>query len=172
MNQIRLGYQLALALACRRKRFKVVGQFPWRWVIWRECFEVLLHCQWLLCVFFRCARLRRKTPLPCFSAVYERGFCFPVTNACRHFFSQWWSGFMHTSASATSKFRLRVHRRKMPTHAPEKMTRDLFRALSLAPRQKYPRNVEMKEAMAAFFGSDSVATSCHCKRSKIFWSRF
>ena len=56
----------------------------------------------------------------------------------------------------------------MSTHALEKMTRDLFRAMSLAPRQKYPRNVvEMKEAMAAFFGSDSVATSCHCKRSKI-----
>ena len=40
--------------------------------------------------------------------------------------------------------------------------------MSLAPRQKYPRNVvEMKEAMAAFFGSDSVAISCHCERSKI-----
>ena len=25
----------------------------------------------------------------------------------------------------------------------------------------------MKEAMAAFFGSDNVAISCHCKRSKI-----
>ena len=61
-----------------------------------------------------------------------------------------------------------VHWRKMSTHALEKMTRDLFRAIWLAPRQKYPRNVvEMKEAMAAFFGSDSVAISCHCKRSKI-----
>ena len=49
-----------------------------------------------------------------------------------------------------------------------KRTRDLFRAMSLAPRQKCPRNVvEMREAMAAFFGSDSVAISCHCKRSKI-----
>ena len=56
----------------------------------------------------------------------------------------------------------------MSAHALLKMTRDLFRAMSLAPRQKYPRNVvEMKEAMAAFFGSDSVAISCHCKRSKI-----
>ena len=56
----------------------------------------------------------------------------------------------------------------MSTHALEKMTRDLFWAMSLAPRQKYPRNVgEMKEAMAAFSGSDSVAISCHCKRSKI-----
>ena len=26
---------------------------------------------------------------------------------------------------------------------------------------------QMKESMAAFFGSDSVAISCHCKRSKI-----
>ena len=60
------------------------------------------------------------------------------------------------------------HWRKMSTHALQKMTRDLFRAMSLAPRQKCPRNVvEMKEAMAAFFGSDSVAISCHCKRSKI-----
>ena len=50
----------------------------------------------------------------------------------------------------------------------KKMTRDRFRAMSLAPRQKCPRNVvEMKEAMAAFFGSDDVAISCHCKRSKI-----
>ena len=43
--------------------------------------------------------------------------------------------------------------------------RDRFRAMSLAPRQKCPRNVvEMKEAMAAFFGSDNVAISCHCHR--------
>ena len=48
------------------------------------------------------------------------------------------------------------------------MTRDLFRSMSLAPRQKFPRNVvEMKGAMAAVFGSDSVAISCHCERSKI-----
>ena len=61
-----------------------------------------------------------------------------------------------------------LHRQKMSAHALLKMTRDLFRAMSLAPGQKYPRNVvEMKEAMAAFFGSDSVAISCHCKRSKI-----
>ena len=45
-----------------------------------------------------------------------------------------------------------VHRRKMSAHALLKMTRDLFRAMSLALRQKCPRNVvEMKEAMAAFF---------------------
>ena len=62
----------------------------------------------------------------------------------------------------------RLHRRKMSAHALLKIARDLFRAMSLAPRQKCPRNVvEMKEAMAAFFGSDSVALSCHCKRSKI-----
>ena len=61
-----------------------------------------------------------------------------------------------------------LHRRKMFTHALQKMTRDLFRAMSLGPRQKCPRNVvEMKEAMAAFFGTDSVAISCQCKRSKI-----
>ena len=44
-----------------------------------------------------------------------------------------------------------VHRRKMSTHALEKMTRDLFRVMSLAPRQKCAGNVEMKGAMAAFF---------------------
>ena len=44
------------------------------------------------------------------------------------------------------------HRRKMSAHALLKMTCDLFRAMSLALRQKCPRNVvEMKEAMAAFF---------------------
>ena len=63
-----------------------------------------------------------------------------------------------------------LHRRKMSTHALQEMTRDRFRAMSLAPRQKCPRNVvEMKEAMAAFFGSDNVAISCHCKRSKIIF---
>ena len=56
----------------------------------------------------------------------------------------------------------------MSAHALLKMTRDLFRAMSLAPRQKCSRNVvEIKEAMVAFFGSDSVVISCHCKRSKI-----
>ena len=50
----------------------------------------------------------------------------------------------------------------------KKMTRDRFRVMSLAPRRECPRNVvQMKEAMAAFFGSDSVAVSCQCRRSKI-----
>ena len=61
-----------------------------------------------------------------------------------------------------------IHRRKMSAHALLKMTRDLFRVISLAPRRKCPRNVvQVREAMVAFFGSDSVAISCHCKRSKI-----
>ena len=56
----------------------------------------------------------------------------------------------------------------MSTNALQKMTRDRFRIMSLAPRQNCPRNVvQMKEAMAAYFGSDSVAIYCHCKRSKI-----
>ena len=39
----------------------------------------------------------------------------------------------------------------MFTHALQKMARDRFRAMSLAPSQKCPRNVvKMKEAMAAF----------------------
>ena len=51
-----------------------------------------------------------------------------------------------------------VHRRKMSAHALLKMTRDGFMVMSLAPRLKCPRNVvQMKEEMAAFFGSDSVA---------------
>ena len=56
----------------------------------------------------------------------------------------------------------------MSTHALQKIARDRFRAMSFAPSQKCPRNVvEIKEAMAAFFGGDNVAISCHCKRSKI-----
>ena len=48
------------------------------------------------------------------------------------------------------------------------MTRDRFRVMSLAKSRKCARNVvQMKEAMAAFFGIDSFAISCHCKRSKI-----
>ena len=71
----------------------------------------------------------------------------------------------HASTNPTFFAGERFHRRKLSAHALLKMTRDLFRAM---PGQKYPRNVvEMKEAMAAFFGSDSVAISCHCKRSKI-----
>ena len=46
----------------------------------------------------------------------------------------------------------------MSAHALLKMTRDRFRVKSLAPRRKCPRNVvQMKVAVAAFFGSDSVA---------------
>ena len=41
----------------------------------------------------------------------------------------------------------------MSTYALQKMTRDRFRVMSLAPRRKCLRNVvQMKEAMAAFFG--------------------
>ena len=56
------------------------------------------------------------------------------------------------SLTATPTVKFSFQRRKMSTHALQKMTSDLFRAMSLAPRQKYPRNVvEIKEAMAAFF---------------------
>ena len=45
-----------------------------------------------------------------------------------------------------------------------KMTRDRFRVMTLAPGRKCPGNVvQMREAMAAFIGSDSVAVSFHCK---------
>ena len=54
--------------------------------------------------------------------------------------------------SSPEKGCLTFHRRKMSTHALQKMARDRFRAMSLAPRQKCSRNVvEMKEAMATFF---------------------
>ena len=60
------------------------------------------------------------------------------------------------------------HRRKMSTHALEKMTCDRLRVMLLAPRRKCaPNVVQMKEAMAPFLGSDSFAISCHCKRSII-----
>ena len=57
----------------------------------------------------------------------------------------------------------------MSAHALLKITRDLFRKMSLAPRQKCPRNVvEMKGAMAAFFlAVTALQISYHCKRSKI-----
>ena len=56
------------------------------------------------------------------------------------------------SLTATPTVKFSFQRRKTSTHALQKMTSDLFRAMSLAPRQKYPRNVvEIKEAMAAFF---------------------
>ena len=55
----------------------------------------------------------------------------------------------------------------MSTNALEKITSDRFRVMSSAPRRKCQRNVvQMREAMAALFGNDSVAISCHCKRSK------
>ena len=54
----------------------------------------------------------------------------------------------------------------------KKITRDLFRAMSLAPRQKCPRDaVEMKEAMTGFFGSDSIAICCHCREIKNYFGR-
>ena len=91
----------------------------------------------------------RKQPLPGHGHA-----CAEVTNITAHAHN----GFLS----------LTFHRRKMSTHALRTMTRDLFRTMSLAPRQKCPRSiVEMKQAMAGFFGSDSIAISCHYKRSKI-----
>ena len=66
-----------------------------------------------------------------------------------------------------------VHRRKMSAHALLKMTRDLFRAMSLALRQKYPRNVvEMKEAMAAFLAVTALQFLATARDQKLFWSKF
>ena len=72
----------------------------------------------------------------------------PIQRGCKN-------GYEH---ALCAEVRIKFHRRKMSTHALEKMTHDRFRVMSLAPRRKCPRNVvQMKVAMAAFFGSDSVA---------------
>ena len=62
----------------------------------------------------------------------------------------------------------------MSAHALLKMTRDLFRAMSLALRQKCPRNVvEMKEAMAAFFlAVTALQFLATVRDQKLFWSKF
>ena len=61
----------------------------------------------------------------------------------------------------------------MSAHALLKMTRDLFRAMSLAPGQKYPRNVvEMKEATAAFFAMTALQFLATVTDPKLFWSKF
>ena len=66
-----------------------------------------------------------------------------------------------------------LYRRKMSTHALEKMTRDLFRAMSLAPRQKCPGNVvEMKGAMAAFSAVTALQFLATVRDQKLFWSEF
>ena len=58
-------------------------------------------------------------------------------------------------------------------HALQKMARDLFRAMSLAPRQKCPRNVvEMKEAMAAFLAVTALQFLATVRDQKLFWSKF
>ena len=56
----------------------------------------------------------------------------------------------------------------MSTHALQKKTRDLFRAMSLAPRQKCPRNVfETKETMADFFGVTALQFLATVRDQKI-----
>ena len=67
-----------------------------------------------------------------------------------------------------------LHRRKMSTYALQKMARDRFRAMSLAPRQKCSRNVvEMKEVMAAFFLAVTTLEFLATVRvQKLFWSKF
>ena len=68
---------------------------------------------------------------------------------------------------------LNLHRRKMSTHALQTMARDLFRAMSLAPRQKCPRNVvEMKEATAAFWAVTALQFLATVSDQKLFWSKF
>ena len=70
--------------------------------------------------------------------------------------------------------RVNLHRRKRSTkNALQKMTRDLFRAMSLAPRQKRPRNVvEMKEAMVAFLAVTALQFLATVRDQKLFWSKF
>ena len=61
----------------------------------------------------------------------------------------------------------------MSTHTLEKMTRDRFRVMSLAPRRKCPRNVvQMKEAMAAFLAVTALQFLATVRDQKLFWSKF
>ena len=55
----------------------------------------------------------------------------------------------------------------MSTHALEKITRDRFRVMSLAPRRKCPGNVvQMKEGMAAFHYLIQIKHSNHWKEKE------
>ena len=67
-----------------------------------------------------------------------------------------------------------LHRRKMSTHALQKMTPDRFRVMSSAPRRKCPRNVvQMKEAMAAFFlAVTELQFLATVRDQKLFSSKF
>ena len=66
-----------------------------------------------------------------------------------------------------------LHRRKMSAHALLKMTRDLFWAMSLAPRQKKPRNVvEMKEARQLFLAVTALQFLATVRDQKSVWSKF
>ena len=61
----------------------------------------------------------------------------------------------------------------MSAHALLKMTRDLFRVMSLAPRRKCPRNVvQMRDAMEALFGNDGLQFLATVRDQKLFWSKF
>ena len=67
----------------------------------------------------------------------------------------------------------KLHWRKMSAHALLKMTRDLFRVMSLAPRRKCPRNVvQMRDAMVALFGNDGLQFLATVRDQKLFWSKF
>ena len=68
--------------------------------------------------------------------------------------------------------RLTFHRRKMSTHALQKMARDRFRVMSLALRQKCLNVVEMKEAMAAFLVVTTLQFLATVRDQKLFWSKF
>ena len=61
----------------------------------------------------------------------------------------------------------------MSAHALLKMASDLFRAMSLALRQKCPENVvEMKGAMAAFLAVTALQFLATVRDQKLFWSKF
>ena len=67
----------------------------------------------------------------------------------------------------------KLHWRKMSAHALLKMTRDLFRVMSLAPRRKCPRDVvQMRDAMVALFGNDGLQFLATVRDQKLFWSKF
>ena len=61
----------------------------------------------------------------------------------------------------------------MSTHALQKMTRDRFWVMLLAPRRKCPPNVvQMKEAMAAFLAVTALQFLATVRDQKLFWSKF
>ena len=124
---------------------------------------------WLFCLFG-------------FFFPYEIAFSSFLRNELKRFASGAILPFAKKKSQLASNFKRtrtwtiyeQAHRRKMSTHYLQKMARDRFRAMSLAPWQKCPRNVvQMKEAMAAFFlAVTTLQFLATVRDQKLFWSKF